>query len=188
MKKMLPACDYLKSRAEVHIVLPSLKLSGGTAEAVKLADDIETTGPLVTIITMWQSPRELPHERPRLSSLSNWTTRAHLALFQLPILMRRFWSLLQFRDLQRCDWIFTHYATLPLALLVPREHRWFFVQGLEWKFLESKIFTKLLRLLIIWAYRRSNLLAANPFLAKELEAEGLFVREVAPIWGRSDLQ
>lgn len=174
--------DPSLSRPPVYLVLPSLKISGGVIEAMRLAKDLEVVGTKVGILTLWQSPQSVPLSQPHFYALSSWSTRASLAIFQLPILTARFLRWQKLSKSQGADWVFTHYATLPLALLVPRQHRWFFVQGLEWRFLGRGIISKLLRILLLWIYRSSNLLAANSYLASALKAEGLAVCATAPIW------
>lgn len=181
--KRTQTSHFARNSGEVQIVLPALKVSGGVAEALRLASDIETTGAKVGAVIMWRSPQALlPSPALSVHALSDWSTRSQLAPFQLPVLAARFRRWLQARGAQNCDWIFTHYSTLPLALLVPRHRRWFFVQGLEWQFVGNKLLARLLRHVILWSYRRSQLMAANPFLAKALQAEGLVVRSVIPIW------
>ena len=166
----------------IQLVLPSLKVSGGVAETLELATDLKTLGAQVGIVAMWSDSDPMPYQSTDLHHLSDWTARAHFALFQLPVLAIRFLCWVKACKLRRVDWIFTHYSTLPLALLVPRQHRWFFVQGLEWKFHNNKLVTKLLRKIITWGYRRSHLVAANSYLAKALQEERLAVRATAPIW------
>jgi glycosyltransferase involved in cell wall biosynthesis len=78
--------------------------------------------------------------------------------------------------------IFTHYATLPLLLLVPSARRYVFVQDLEWKFLRSVPLSRLVRGAILFFYRRANLIAANSYLRKSFVALGLPVKCEVPIW------
>lgn len=174
--------DPSLSRPPVYLVLPSLKISGGVIEAMRLAKDLEVVGTKVGILTLWQSPQSAPLSQPHFYALSSWSTRASLAIFQLPILAARFLRWRKLSKSQGTDWVFTHYATLPLALLVPRQHRWFFVQDLEWRFLGHGLAAKLLRSLLMWCYRNSHILAANAYLASDLEANGLTIRATTPIW------
>ena len=167
---------------DIQIVLPSLKISGGSAEALKLVHNFELEGANVGAILLWKSQNDLSVIPPYLHNLSNWRTYPYLAIFQLPILMWRFKKLVNSNQINKSKYFFTHYSTLPLALLVPGKHRWIFVQGLEWEFLNNKFFSKLLKLFIVWIYSRSNLLAANPYLSNALSEQGLIVHKSKYIW------
>lgn len=167
---------------DVQIVLPSLKISGGSAEALKLVRNFELDGAKVGTILMWKSQNDLSVIPRHLHTLSNWRTRPLLAIFQLPILIWRFKNLKNSNQINKSKWFFTHYSTLPLALLIPSKHRWIYVQGLEWEFLNNKLFSKFFKLIILWIYNRSNLLAANPYLANALNEQGLKVHKTRYIW------
>jgi glycosyltransferase involved in cell wall biosynthesis len=166
----------------IRLVLPSLKVSGGNFEAISLARDIETSDRAVDIVSMWLSPHALPLQHQKLYVLSNWKPSILYAFIQLPRIVLRFRSFIIADRARSCDWIFTHYATIPLALIVPKNRRWFFVQDLEWQFLQNNFLSKLLKYVMLLVYRRSQLIAANAYLESALEGEGLSVRAVAPIW------
>lgn len=166
-------------------VLNALKISGGVLEAYRLAKELRDTGENILVVVMWRSPNEIDSaEQLPIMRLTHWQTRVSLAAFQLPIIVVRFWW--QARRLKpigpRPIWIFTHYSTLPLAMLVPKRTRWFFVQDLEWRFLGEGILARLLKNLILLVYSRSCLLAANAGLEAALLRVGLKVDAVAPIW------
>jgi len=78
--------------------------------------------------------------------------------------------------------VFTHYATLPLALFVPRRQRFFFAQGLEWKFVNSNLLSLVLRKIILSIYQSGCVITTNAYLSKCLSDEGINVCLEAPIW------
>lgn len=174
--------SQLSPTSPIQLVLPSLKVSGGNFEAINLAVDIEISGSAVDIVSMWLSPHAVPLRHQKMYALSNWRPSILHAFIQLPLIAWRFRRLVRADNSQSCDWIFTHYATIPLALLVPKNRRWFFVQDLEWQFLKSNLLSRLLKHVMLWVYGRSQLIAANAYLERALEVEDLSVRAVAPIW------
>jgi glycosyltransferase involved in cell wall biosynthesis len=162
------------------IVLPSLKVSGGVMEGLRLARDLKPSLDHVSVLAMWRSERSVTDEDVECSSLSSWKTGLVLALPQLFGMMVLFW--LHTRKHRKTAWIFTHYATLPLALLVPRRQRFVFVQGLEWEFIRRSWLSSALKNIIFYVYRRSTLIAANPYLFQALQQQGLSPQGQAPIW------
>lgn len=167
------------------IVVPSLKISGGNREALRLASDLMRDGHAASILTMWASPHAMAPSTP-VERLSSWSPRALSAPAELPVLIHRFSRWLKLsrrgREARPDALIFTHYATLPLALSVPRDRRFFFVQDLEWNFVGSGIASRLLRLLVLSIYRTGRVISANSYLTKALSGEGLSVAVEAPIW------
>ena len=173
---------------QFHLVLPSLKISGGTREALRLACELDgCNGCTADVHTMWQSPHVLSGQPLQVVALTSWQTRIGLAAFQLPVIAVRFYrrARTQAGDLQPSGvrWIFTHYATLPLSLLVPRAQRWYFVQGLEWQFLGQRtLANRLLKRFMLFAYRRGTVISANAYLTQQLRLHGVAVAAEAPIW------
>ena len=171
-----------------HLVLPSLKVSGGTQEALRLARELDgCQGCTADVLAMWQSPHAVSGQPLQVIALSGWRTHIVLAAFQLPIIAVRFYRRAQRQsvDLQASNrrWIFTHYATLPLSLLVPRAQRWYFVQGLEWQFLGQRtLASQLLKRFLLFAYRRGTVISANTYLTQQLRLNGVAVAAEAPIW------
>ena len=167
------------------IILPSLKISGGTREALRIASDLLRGGDTASILTMWASPHAMTSSAP-VELLSNWPPRAFSAAAELPVLIYRFsrWLKLrrQTREAALDAMVFTHYATLPLALSVPRNRRFFFVQDLEWNFIGNGIASRLLRLVVLSIDRTGRVISANPYLTEALAGEGLGVAVEAPIW------
>lgn len=173
------------SKPTFIFVLNALKISGGVFETYRLASELRDSGEDVLMVVMWRSPNEMDNaQQIPIMRLTDWKTRVAWAAFQLPIIAILFWR--ESRRLKTIEtrpiWIFTHYSTLPLAMLVPKWCRWSFVQDLEWRFLGEGVSAQLLKKFIMAVYRRSHLLAANTGLETALQRCDLKVDAVAPIW------
>lgn len=171
----------------VHLVLPSLKVSGGTLEALRLGKELQQLKDTeVDVITLWRSPHALRDVGLLEIPMSTWHTKPLLALLQLPLLALRFSRQLRAQRREISDdsvkWIFTHFSTFPLAWLVPARQRWFFVQDLEWRFAPKGWMVKLLKSIILATYRRGLLVTANRYLTDQLRLENLQVAAEASIW------
>lgn len=164
-----------------RFVLPSLKLSGGVLEALRLAERLSQEESRAGLIALWRSPHPVTSTL-EVEWLSQWTTRVQAAPVQIFILLARFWRLVRVHGPSK--YVFTHYATLPLSIAVPRGQRFFFVQGLEWTFVGRGI-GWLLRAIILAFYRRGTVISANPYLTASLRRHGVHVRYEAPIWANS---
>jgi len=170
---------------ETVLVVPSLKISGGNREALRLATDLIRAGQMASVLTMWSSPHAM-HSSAPVEQLSGWLPRAAYAVVELPMLAYRFarWIAARRRSTGKLAdaMVFTHYATLPLALLVPRDRRFFFVQDLEWNFIGDGLASQLLRRIVLAIYRTGRIISANPYLTRSLSEEGLNIAVEAPIW------
>lgn len=137
-----------------------------------------------TVVSMWRTDHPLPTELDILH-LSEFRSVSWRAGFQLPVVAVKFARWL--RGLRRQGAkahlvIFTHYATLPLALFVPRSRRYVFVQDLEWKFLRNAPLSWIVRAVVMFFYRRSTVITANSYLSKSLGELGVEVTCEMPIW------
>jgi len=166
---------------EAVVVLPSLKISGGIREAFRLGHDLCEGGLPASVLSMWDSPHPMECALP-VTKLSGLRPRAIRAALDLPVLMVRFARWLRRRGGPPQVLVFTHYATLPLALLVPRRTRHFFVQGVEWNFVRGKVLSAMLRWIVVGIYRSGRIISANAFLSAQLRDAGLDVAFEAPIW------
>lgn len=164
-----------------QIVLPSLKISGGIREALRLAADLQNEGLPTGVLSMWASPHPMESPVP-VTMLSRLRPRIARAAFELPFLQFQFARWLRRMGTPAAPMIFTHYATLPLALLVPKPLRYFFVQGVEWKFVRNRALSAALRWVVLGIYRTGGIISANAFLSAQLASEGLKVAFEAPIW------
>lgn len=172
----------MEKNIRVWIVLPSLKVSGGNGEALRLGRDLKAFSAEVNVLTFWLTSHGLRNFGLNFFSLSSWVPRRIWAIFQMPWLILRFWKLSRQPHMRHTTWIFTHYVTLPMAMIVPRRSRWFFVQDLEWTFVGNGILAECLKRMLLAVYRRSNLLSANDYLYQALLKEELSPVGVATIW------
>ncbi|WP_431048567.1 glycosyltransferase [Roseateles sp. L2-2] len=167
------------------LVVPSLKISGGTREALRLVSEMRQERQEASVLSMWHSPHAMAASAP-VEHLSALPPRIRRAPMEFPLLMWRFRAWLHRTRLAAAPgsdrFIFTHYATVPLALLVPRAQRLFFVQDLEWHFVANKLLSGGIRAMLKRIYRTGRIVSANAYLTKALEAEGLPVAHELPIW------
>ena len=163
------------------IVVPSLKISGGIREVLRLTSELNRDGHVATVLSLWSSPHAMD-SNVSVTYLSSCPPRATRALGELPILARRFMCWWRHTEQHVNAVVFTHYATLPLALLVPSHQRFFFVQDLEWKFIGNGIISHLLRRFVLSVYRTGRIISANAYLSQRLVSEGMSVALEAPIW------
>jgi len=168
--------------ASCHVVVPSLKVSGGNREALRLAAEISLMGMSADVVSMWLAPHPF-NDGPStpVQTLSTLPPRADRALLQLPLLMWRFRRWIAARH--GLQWfVFTHYATFPLAWFVPRCRRLFFVQDLEWRFVTSGALASLLREFILFCYRHGRVITTNEYLSRSMRDAGVAVAGETPIW------
>lgn len=178
----VPACG--KNSMKTILIVPSLKISGGIREALRLISEVASEEHHGNVLSMWKSPHEMSTSVP-VEYLSALAPRLLRAPIELPLLMLRFraWLGRPLPPTQAVDsFIFTHYSTLPLALLVPRAKRLFFVQDLEWNFIGSGFPSRLLRSAVLKIYGSGRIISANAYLSRQLTDEGLDVEIEAPIW------
>lgn len=164
------------------LVLPSLRVGGGNYEALSLAQALSEAGCGMRVQSLWQAEEPVPTRLP-VESMRPWPPRVGRAALEYPVLALAFARRLRgrMRD-QRTHHLFTHYSTLPLALLVPRSRRWWFVQDVEWVFPSRAWARALLERLILFVAARSRLVVANDYLHAAMHAQGLRVEVDHPIW------
>jgi glycosyltransferase involved in cell wall biosynthesis len=178
------------------VVLPALMPNGGVREALRLANDLQASGVSsgCRVISLWESEpasQVAADMAPGLTvqHLSDWRPSAMRAPWQWPVLAWRFWrgpgkglrGAFHSRK-EAPPLVLTHYTTLPLALLVTRQSRWFFVQDLEWLFLKPTLVQRLAKWIILAFLRRGRVLTTNSYLKKALTEHGVDVQGVVPTW------
>ena len=172
-----------------HLVVPAMTVSGGIRETLRLGKEMADQGAQVDVLSMWRSDKPMPCALP-VEYLSDWKSSVSHALLCLPVLAARFARWLRAPARRRTAaserFLFTHYATLPLALFVPCERRFFFVQDLEWKFIGNPHLSGMLRRMIMYFYRRGTLVSANAYLTSSLAQLGIPAALEAPIWADED--
>jgi glycosyltransferase involved in cell wall biosynthesis len=165
--------------------LPSLRISGGVSEALRFANDLKKCFPIVDVICLWRAKNASDNQGIPIRYLTNFSANLFWATPQLFVIFLNFLNYLLAVKSKSHIWVFTHYSTVPLALLVPRSKRWFFVQDLEWKFIKNNFLSYLLKIIILSVYRRSNIICANKYLDVELSILGVSPVGSAPIWADS---
>ena len=167
----------------MNLLLPSLKITGGNIEAIKLFNEISTVkceaNEAKNICVIWHCSGGIKVSKSRIIFLSSWFARRLLVPFQYPYLLTKFFIIN--RSCKK-KWIFTHYSTLLFSLLIRKKGRYFFVQDLEWKFIENKILKFLLKKFILFIYSRGNILPANNYLENAILSYGLKIYGNIDIW------
>lgn len=166
------------------LVLPSPRISGGVKEAIAMLGLVAQVGGAGSeTLLMWRSAHEGVPLSGRVIALSEWPACWKHAWWQWPVIAWRFRCLLRSHEGQlNRVWLFTHYVTVPLAFLVPRSTRCFFVQDLEWRFAGKGWFSWALKGLLKMAYSRGQVVVANAYLSEALESEGVKISGMYPIW------
>lgn len=170
-----------------NFVLPALKISGGIKEILKLGNELTSSGVHVNYFVMWVSLNEVSDAINNKKYLSKFQAKAKFVPLQLPLIFLRFalYVLRNFKLARSENWIFTHYTTFPLSLLIPRNRRSFYVQGIEWHFIRNKFASNLLKLFINFFYNRGKIFTANQYLTLRMEHYKLSVSAELPIWADS---
>ena len=169
----------------VFIVVPSLKITGGTKEIVTLSRDIVAAGGEARVIAMWRTPDEISCHPLPVDYLSSAAISPKQVIAGMPRVLARFLKIKKHhRDAQ---WMLSHYVTYALAPFIGGNKLWFFVQDLEWTFAPLR-FRGILRRLILSTLTRGRTLAANSYLASALSQHGVRVAATIPIWASPDFQ
>ena len=177
-----------RKRRGLIVLLPSLRISGGVQEALRLANDLVERGVEVRVIALWKHQHESPGSKLQVEYLSDFVPRKAWAAFQFPLLLLRFVTYMM-RLRKEPEWSFptlllTHFSTFPFAWLTPALGRFCFNQDLEWKFVPVPCQT-LVRWLVLFTSRRSKVITTNEFVSHcyvELEVEPY---AQASIWASS---
>ena len=169
-----------------YVVVPMLKVGGGNIEAIQLGRELAETGGEARMLCMWETQHPLKSELG-VEHLISKITSARRALLDLPSLLMRFrrFASEAMAAGTAAGFVFTHYSTLPLALLVPGRKRFYFVQDLEWHFIGFGPASRLLRAVILSCYRRGRVLSANSYLTSALCKHGVNVEAEVPIWANA---
>jgi len=167
----------------MNLLIPSLKVTGGNIEAIKLIQELSPLGDdsshNANIFVLWKSLNDIKISKDRVIFLSSWIGKRNSAFFHIFYLFFKF-LIIGKRD--KKDWIFTHYSTLLFSLAIPRKRRYFFVQDLEWKFLDNNLFQYFLKFIILKIYSNGKIIVANDYLQEKISSYGLDIYGNADIW------
>ena len=175
-----------------NFILPALKVSGGVKETVKIADELASYGCRVELISMWRGVSEVDSKH-YTKFLSEFTASKVKAIYQIFLIFLKFVDYYSFKkkiaekqSIGNELWVFTHYSTFPLAMLIPENKRLFFVQGKEWQFENKRIFNFFLKKIIFYFYKQGRVLSANKYLTGVLRQEGVQIYAEMPIWADAE--
>lgn len=143
------------------IVLPSPKVSGGVKEAIFFGDALNDRNE-GSVISMWRSQNPVNIEG--IKFLSNFYTSENFQLIKLLIIFYNFHFYLK-RSKGQGNFIFTHYSTYILSLILPRNNAYYFIQDIEWNFMGNKILKWSMKKFILFFLQRGNVITANDYLA-----------------------
>lgn len=169
------------SRAFAFVV-PSLKVTGGNLEIVKLAQELAERGHAVRIVAMWRVEHAidtgtLPSECLSSSPLDKWAT-----LRGMPLILAAFRRRMRSWHAEQPNIVFSHYSTFPLTILTRQARRWFFVQDTEWNFAPAGRYRDMIKRYILFNLRRGQVLTTNSYLLEAMHREHISVAARIPIW------
>ncbi|QHN04324.1 glycosyltransferase family 4 protein [Granulicella sp. WH15] len=166
--------------------IPSLRMSGGNKEALRLAEELQLGGVDIRIVTLWRSQHELTSSNVPIVHLSSYLADRFNARVQYPILLLRFlfYVLALTRSSEGCKnaLILTHFSTFPLAWLAPHLAWYCFNQDVEWMFVADGPKRTLLRKLILATSRRASVITTNAYISSLYLQEGIQPLGQASIW------
>lgn len=167
----------------VLVLLPTLRISGGVREAIRLASDLRRQGIDARILSIWRHWHELTVSDVPVSYLSAKRPRKAWAIFDLMVSLVRYRRVIRRLEGEASvRVILTHYSTLPFGSFSPSESRFCLVQDLEWHFLRRGLSQWILRKYILHAYAGCSLITVGPYLSRKLSEFGLHRSAVVNIW------
>lgn len=131
---------------------------------------------------MWRAEHPIDTADIPVDHLSDAPFSRWPALGQMPLILAAFTTRMRGRRCPGLRVVFTHYTTFPLAAVVARRQRWFFVQDTEWNFVRAGGYRSALKRFILAWLRRGNVLTANPYLAGAMRDNGVAVAAEIDIW------
>lgn len=168
-----------RNSARRFFVTPSLKITGGNLEIIRLARELSNQGVETGLIAMWRAPYEADTGDLPVVRLSDTIISPRAVVTQLPSIARRFRRLMAKGV---AAMVFSHYVTFALAWLVPRPARWFFVQDTEWLFVHGATKQALLKRFILSVLRSGKVISANRYLSRQMHNNDVPVACEALIW------
>lgn len=171
-----------RHKAAFLFITPTLKVSGGNLEIVKLARDLADKGHTVRIVAIWAADHSIDTAGIAIEQLSSAPFSRRAVLWQLPLLLLRFSQLLGHLRVSNLRIVFTHYATFPLSVSVRQRQRWYFVQDAEWQFVSAGHYRRAIKAFVLFHLRRGRVLTTNSYLTGALQAEGVRKIVETVIW------
>ncbi len=168
-----------RNSARRFFITPSLKITGGNLEIIRLARELSDQGVKTGLIAMWRAPHEADTGALPIIRLSDAIISPRTVVTQLPSVARRFRRLMATGV---AAVVFSHYVTFALSWLVPRSARWFFVQDTEWLFVHGATKQAVLKRFILSALRSGKVISANRYLSRQMQNNDVPVACEALIW------
>ena len=176
----------LSARPCLVVLTPSLRISGGNKEIVRLVQELVAEGRVDAVIAaMWRHPHEVDTGAIRVIHLLEAEPVATRALRQLPAIalaFRRLLSQMRCSSGTHLQLLLTHYSTYPLALIAPSLPRICFNQDMEWLFVRKGWRRSVLKQAILLTNRRSSVVTTNAYVTASYRAAGVQPLGEASIW------
>ncbi len=167
-------------------LLPSLRISGGNKEIVRLVQEIaEDRRVDAAFVSMWRHAHELETGNIRVIHLLDQEPLVSRALQQLPavtLAFRRLLSSMRAVSDRRVHLLLGHFSTYPLAWVAPSLPRICFNQDMEWLFVPAGSRRTLLKASILRTNRRSTVVTTNAYVSETYRAAGVRPLGQASIW------
>jgi len=168
------------------MLLPSLRISGGVKEALRLAEEMQATGIDIAVAALWRSEHELDCPIVPVLPLSSFYAKRTTAPLQYPVLLLLFlWRILRLlctSPKTRYVLFMTHFSTFPMAWLAPWLDWYCFNQDVEWMFIPDGIGRRLLRRFILATSRRASVITTNAYISGRYLFEDIRPVSQASIW------
>ncbi|MFZ3484842.1 glycosyltransferase family 4 protein [Sphingomonas sp. 3-13AW] len=160
-------------------ITPSLKITGGNLEIIRLARELSDQGVETGLIVMWRASHEAETGGLPVVRLSDTIISPRVVMTQLPLVA---WNFRRLMTQGVTTMVFSHYVTFPLVWLVSLPARWFFVQDTEWLFVHGARKQSLLRRFIISMLRGGKVISANRYLTGQMKNNDVLIECEVPIW------
>lgn len=174
------------ARPLLLVLTPSLRISGGNKEIVRLVQELVDPGGVdVVIASMWKVAHEVDTGDIPVIHLCQAEPQRASALRQLPqiaIAFRRVLGDLRRSSKGKPHLLLSHYSTYPLGWLAPLLPRVCFNQDMEWLFVPEGWRRRLLKRAILATSRRSCVVTTNEFVTRSYIAQGVQPFGEASIW------
>ena len=166
-------------------MLPSLRISGGVQETLRLAKALAERGVQVRVLVFWKHIHESSSFGLPVDHLSSFAPQKSQAIWRIPQLAYRYLRYFGRSKQPKNDspsLLLTHYTMFPFAWLTPRLRRVCFNQDVEWMFLPSGFLRDMVRLLILFTSKRSKVITTNEFISAQYLENGVVPFAQASIW------
>lgn len=168
------------------MVVPSLRISGGNIEAVRLARELAQTGAVqVRIVSMWKPQHEVSAADMPVTHLLARQPLASRAWLDMPRIAAAFTRLVRQHERATGEspvLLLTHFSTFPLAWLRPRLRLACFNQDMEWLFVPPGPARVLLKRVILRTSRKATVVTSNPYITQAYRERGIPPFCEASIW------